>query len=112
MRHIRHSLPGDPWNIIFLLAFEWDQAPQSVRENLVAPLNIISIVVTFDTSHLEMSALNAAAFQNIPSICFTFDTTHLEMSALNNVAPKNISCIVVTCDTSHLEISALNDFAE
>ena len=68
MTDVPHSLPEDLSNMPVLAAVDLDQAPQSVRENLVAPLNIRAIVVTFDTSHFEMSALNASAFQNISAI--------------------------------------------
>ena len=42
----------------------------------------------------------------------TLDTSHLEMSLSNDDAPANISSMLVTLDTSHLERSALNDDAE
>ena len=68
MTDVPHSLPEDLSNMPVLVAVDLDQASQSVRENLVAPSNIRAIVSTLDTSHLEMSASNAAAFQNIPSV--------------------------------------------
>ena len=68
MTDVPHSLPEDLVNMPVLVAVDLDHASQSVRENLVAPSNIRAIVSTFDTSHLEMSALNAAAFQNMPSV--------------------------------------------
>ena len=68
MTDLPHSLPEDLSNMPVLVAVDLDQASQSVRENVVAPSNIRAIVSTLDTSHLEMSALNSAAFQNIPSV--------------------------------------------
>ena len=41
----------------------------------------------------------------------TLDTSHLEMSPLNDLAERNISGMLVTLDTSHFERSLLNDFA-
>ena len=50
--------PGDPWNMNFLVAFEWTQAdPQRLWLNDDACMNIVSIIVTRDTSHLEISPL-------------------------------------------------------
>ena len=36
--------------------------------------------VTLDTSQVEMSALNVTALQNILSMLVTLDTSHAEMS--------------------------------
>ena len=74
----------------------------------VAFWNICSILVTFDTSHLEMSLLNDVACLNMLFMLATFDTSHSEMSLLNDVAPLNIEGILVTLDTSHLEMSQSN----
>jgi len=38
------------------------------------------MLVTLDTSHFEMSQLNAAALINIPDIYFTLATFHFEIS--------------------------------
>ena len=42
----------------------------------------------------------------------TLDTSHLEMSPLNDDAEWNMLVIYLTLDTCHLEISPLNDDAE
>ena len=73
--------PGDPSNMRFLVAFEWTQtAPQSCCLNDVALMNISSMLVTLDTSHLEMSPLNDVAPANIQFIFVTLDTSHFERS--------------------------------
>ena len=41
----------------------------------------------------------------------TRDTSHLEMSPLNDDAEWNMAHMLVTLDTSHLEISPLKDDA-
>ena len=79
--------------------------------NFDAPLNIRSMVVTLDTSHLDRSPLNDDARLNIESMVVTLDTSHLDRSLLN-VAYVNILSMLVTLDTSHLERSPLNDDAE
>ena len=67
----RHSgvlaiFPFEPTNISVWLAFELLQAgPQSVCANDVAPLNILAMLVTLDTSHFEMSPLNDVAPLNM-----------------------------------------------
>ena len=54
--------PDDPANILLLLAFELTQAaPRSSWLNDFAKKNILSILVTLDTSHLEMSQLKDVA---------------------------------------------------
>ena len=60
-----HGIPGidpeDLTNISFLLAVEWTQAsPQSSCVKDFARENISSMRVTLETSHFEMSPLNAA----------------------------------------------------
>ena len=37
-------------------------------------MNIMFILITFDTSHFEMSTLNDLASENIPVICVTLDS--------------------------------------
>ena len=69
------------------------------------------MLVTFDTSHLEMSMLKDCALKNIVSMLVTRDTFHLEMSALKDCALENILYMLTTLDTSHLEMSVLKDFA-
>ena len=46
------------------------------------------------------------------SMLVTLDTSHLEMSLLKDNAKKNMPFMLVTPDTSHLEMSQLNDDAE
>ena len=49
--------PGDPSNIPSFAA-KVTHAPQSVCAKDDAPANVVSILVTLDTSHLERSTLN------------------------------------------------------
>ena len=61
--------PDDPANISFLLAFEWTQvAPQIWCLNDAAPINMLCMLVTLDTSHFEISTSNDFASLNIPSM--------------------------------------------
>ena len=50
--------PGEPLNIPSLSAVEVSHAPQSGRAKDDAPENMPRMVVTLDTSHVEMSSLN------------------------------------------------------
>ena len=50
--------PDDPSNISSLSASEVYHAPQSVCAKDDAPLSMMFMTVTLDTSHLEMSPLN------------------------------------------------------
>ena len=103
---VRDIDPNDPANMALLLAFEWTQAePQSFRVNNVAPKNMLSMLLTLDTSHFEMSVLNDLESWNILGMLVTFDTSHFEMSLLNDVAPWNIPDMYRTFDTSHCEMS-------
>ena len=81
-----HSRPDEPSNIPFFFAFEVPHAPQSVCAKDDAPEKVDSILVTLDTSHLEMSPLNDDAYANIFFMLVTFDTSHLEMSPLKDDA--------------------------
>ena len=57
--------PDDPLNMNLLLAFQSAQsAPQSCWLNDDASKNTLSMLVTRDTSHFEMSLLNAVALSN------------------------------------------------
>ena len=73
----------------------------------MAPPNILSIVVAFETSQPLMSLLNFTALKNIRCIISTLDTSQPLMSLLNFTALKNIFSISVTLDTSHPLISSL-----
>ena len=53
--------PDEPANISSVVAVEVCHSPQRVCENDDAPKNISFILVTLDTSHLEMSPLNDEA---------------------------------------------------
>ena len=53
--------PGDLSNIPSLSAVEVIHAPQSVCAKDDAPENISFMLITLDTSHLEISALNDEA---------------------------------------------------
>ena len=48
-----------------------------------------------------MSPLNSCAAENIISMLVTLDTSHRDMSSLNSCAPENIELISGTADTSH-----------
>ena len=78
--------PDEPSNIPSLSAFEAYHAPESVCAKDDAPKNICPILVTLDTSHLEMSPLKDDAEWNMPTMLVTLDTSHLEMSPLNDDA--------------------------
>ena len=52
------NLPDEPSNISVLSAVEVVHGPQSVCAKDDAPENMSSMLVTLDTSHLEMSLLN------------------------------------------------------
>ena len=78
--------PDEPSNIPPLSADEVCHSPQRVCANDDAPENMSSILVTLDTSHLEMPLLNDDAAANMPYMVVTLDTSHLEMPALNDRA--------------------------
>ena len=78
--------PDDPSNIPSLFAVEVLHLPQSICAKDDAPKNICPILVTLDTSHLEMSPLKDDAEWNMPTMLVTLDTSHLEMSPLNDDA--------------------------
>ena len=74
--------------MLSLLAIECIQAaPQSLCLNEAASVNMLSMLVTLDTSHFEILPLNEVAPQNMLLISSTFDTLHFERSALNIIAP-------------------------
>ena len=99
-------------DMLVLVAWEYTQAaPQSFRLNKVASRNMLSMLVTLVTSHLEMSLSKDFASRNMECMLVTLDTSHFEMSPLNDVAPKNMALILATRDTSHSEMSPANDSA-
>ena len=62
--------------------------------------------VTLDTSHLEMSPLNADALTNMLHMPVALDTSQLDMSPVNLLAPGtksllNNSLMSATAETSH-----------
>merc|ERR1719174_3373599 len=74
-----HIVPAEPVNMSILLAFDFTQgARQSCCLNDVACQNMWFILVTFDTSHFEMSPLKDFAPLNILDIVVTLDTSHFE----------------------------------
>merc|ERR1719174_636395 len=85
--------PGEPSNIHFFIAFEVYHPPQSVRVNDFAPENMNNMLVTLDTSHLEMSPLNDDANRNMDPIVVTLDTSHFEMSPEKAFAPENMASV-------------------
>ena len=102
------SRPGELSNIPSFFAVEVIHAPQSVCAKDDAKANMLSMLVTLDTSHFDMSQLNDDALENMRFIFFTLDTSHLEMSLLNDDAEANMNSILTTLETSHLEMSPLN----
>ena len=68
--------PDDPSNIPCLSAVEVCHTPQSVCAKADASANMPRIVVTLDTSHVEMSPLNDDASANMYAISVTLDTSH------------------------------------
>ena len=50
--------PDEPVNIRSLLAVDVCHLPQKVLENAFASQNMVPMLVTLDTSHLEISPLN------------------------------------------------------
>jgi hypothetical protein len=78
--------PNERWNILYSFAVEVSQTPQSVCAKDEALLNISAILVTSDTSHLEISILNDDAEWNMQNMLVTLDTSHLEISPLNDDA--------------------------
>ena len=72
-----------------------------------ASLNILTILVTWDTFHFERSWLNDSASLNIMTILVTWDTSHFERSWLNPLFPANKRVILVTLLTIHSPIGGL-----
>ena len=60
-----HICPGEPLKIPSLFALEVLHASQSVCSKDDAPEKVDSILITLDTSHLEMSTLNDDASWNM-----------------------------------------------
>ena len=58
------------------------------------------MLVTLDTSHVEMSPSNDDAELNMSSMLDTLDTSHLEMSPLNDIALAKNALMSVTTNTS------------
>jgi len=73
-------------NIPALFAVEVCHIPQRACANDDAPKNISSMLITLDTSHLDILLLNNEAYANIFLMLVTFDTSHLDMSPLNDDA--------------------------
>ena len=73
-------------NISVLSAVEVLHAPHSECEKDDAPENMRCMVVTLDTSHLEMSPSNDDAELNMYSMSVTLETSHFERSPLNDDA--------------------------
>ena len=108
----RDSDPRDAVNMAFLLAAERTHAvPHNFWLNDIASQNIESMVVTLDTSHFDMSTLNAGAFINMHCMLVTLETSHREMSVLNDDAPRNMPYMLFVRDTSQLPILPLKDVA-
>ena len=56
--------------------------PHSFRLNDDAPINIMSMSLTLDTSQVEMSPLNDRALTNINDMSVTLKQSHVDMSPL------------------------------
>ena len=74
--------------------------------NELQPLNSPLIFVTLETFQLEILTLNNVLSENILSISVTLETFHPEISPVtNNSQPWNIPLISVTLETFHVERS-------
>ena len=62
------------------------------------------ILLTFETSHFEMSLAKDFARLNIPDISTTFDMSHFERSPLNTCRLENMRLISILLDTSQSQI--------
>ena len=62
------------------------------------------ILITFDTSHFEMSPLKDVALLNMLFVVVTLDTSHFEMSPINRVAYEKRVFMLPMLDTSHSAI--------
>ena len=62
------------------------------------------MMVTLDTSHVEMSPLNDVAPRNIADMSVTLDTSHFQRSLLNNFAKANMRVMSLMLDASHSPI--------
>ena len=81
---VRDIEPCEPSNMRSCVAFESTQeAAQRFCLKDLAPINILSIFSTLDTSHLEISRSKDFAPMNIESMVVTLETSHLEISPLN-----------------------------
>ncbi len=65
-----------------LVMFHWPMG----WSKLLAPLNMLAMAVTFDTSQLLMSWAKLDAPKNICTIVVAFDTSQLPMGWLNEAA--------------------------
>ena len=79
--------PCESVNMSYIFAFERLHDLQSVCLNDVAPENMRFMSVTRNTSHFEISPLNAFALWNMLFISVTLETSQLEISPLNDAAP-------------------------
>jgi hypothetical protein len=74
--------------------------------------NMPTIVVTLETSQLEMSVLKAVLDANMYCILITLETSQLEMSVLKAVLELNMLFILITLETFQLEMSELKAVLE
>ena len=65
-----------------------------------------AMLITFDTSHLEISELNDDANVNMRCMLVTPDTSHFDRSPSNLVAAENKNIISVTPETSQVPIGS------
>ena len=79
--------PYELANILSCNAVEVYHAPQSFCLKDDALENMSHMSVTLDTSHLEMSPLNADALTNMLHMLVALDTSQLDMSPVNLFAP-------------------------
>ena len=104
--HTPHTVvdidPGDPSNIASLRALELTHAaPHNDCWKELAPMNIVDMSVTRETSHLDKSWLNAEAILNMLIMLVTRETSHFEMSVLNSCCKVKTDVMSVTKSTCH-----------
>ena len=83
---LRQNFPDDSSKIPTLFAVEVNHKPESVCAKDEAPLNILLISVTLDTSHFDRSKSKDDADENIEAMLTTLDTSHFERSLLKDEA--------------------------
>ena len=106
------ALKADAFINIFFIVISTSESPVNVIPLLkaVAPSNILSILVTFETDHDKLLSKDVL-FLNISFILTTSVVTQLPIFWLNATASLNIFSILVTLVTTQLLIFWLNAVA-